>query len=186
MTHPRAMTPLGALARGSVAGAAGTLAMDLVLYARYRRGDGKSGLAEWELSADLENWDDAPAPAQVGKRLIEGLFLVELPDRRAALVNNVTHWGYGILAGTQYGLLAGSLRSPRVRLGAPFGAAVWATSYVVLPAAKLYEPIWAYDRRTLTKDLRAHLVYGLATAAAFAVLGRRTRGEARHGERAVR
>ena len=41
---------------------------------------------------------------------------------------------------------------------------------VLLPAAKLYKPIWEYDRKTLAKDLGAHLVYGLATASAFRVL----------------
>jgi hypothetical protein len=48
---------------------------------------------------------------------------------------------------------------------------VWATGYVVLPAAKLYQPIWEYDRVTLAKDLSAHLVYGLATAVALRLLG---------------
>ena len=57
--------------------------------------------------------------------------------------------------------------------GLPFGAAVWAAGYVVLPAAGLYEPIWKYDRVTLAKDLSAHLVYGLATAAALQALSRR-------------
>jgi len=170
-------TPVGAVVRGLVAGAAGTLAMDLALFARYRRGGGRSRFLPWELSAELEKWDDAPAPAQVGKRLVEGLFLVDLPDRLAPLVNNVTHWGYGVLGGAQYGLLAGSLRSPRVGLGLPFGTGVWAGSYVVLPAAKLYRPIWEYDRRTLGNDLGVHLVYGLTTAAAFTLL-RRRRGSA--------
>ena len=37
----------------------------------------------------------------------------------------------------------------------------------MLPAAKLYEPIWKYDVKTLANDLSAHLVYGLTTAAAY-------------------
>jgi hypothetical protein len=37
---------------------------------------------------------------------------------------------------------------------------------------KLYEPIWAYDRKTLADDLSAHLVYGLATAAALQAMAR--------------
>jgi hypothetical protein len=41
---------------------------------------------------------------------------------------------------------------------------------VVLPAARLYEPIWKYDRVTLAKDLSAHLVYGPGTAAALRLL----------------
>ena len=63
------MTPLGALARGLVASAVGTLAMDTLLFSRYRRGGGTDRFPAWEFSAGVEKWDDAPAPAQVGKRL---------------------------------------------------------------------------------------------------------------------
>jgi len=163
-------TPLRAITRGVLAGALGTVAMDALLFTRYRRGGGDSSSAAWEFSSGLSSWDGAPAPALVGKRLVEGLFQHELPASRARLVNNVTHWGYGMLAGLQYGVVAGSLRTPRVLYGLPFGAIVWATGYVVLPAAKLYQPIWEYDRRTLGKDLSAHLVYGLGTATALRVL----------------
>jgi hypothetical protein len=160
-------TPIGALARGLIAGTAGTLAMDLLLYARYRRGGGKDAFPAWEFSAGVDSWEDAPAPAQVGRRVIEGVFQRKLPDRQAALVNNITHWATGVLAGAQYGLVGGSMRQPRVPYGAGFGAGVWATGYAVLPAAGLYQPIWKYDRVTLAKDLSAHLVYGLTTAAVF-------------------
>lgn len=161
------LTPLGALARGVAAGAVGTLAMDVWLYGRYRRGGGTQRFGAWERSSGLTGWEDAPAPAQIGRRLVEGLLLRELAPRRAALTNNLTHWGYGMLGSAQYGLAAGSLRSRHALYGLPFGAALWAAGYVILPLAKLYEPIWRYDRRTLTEDLAAHLVYGLATAAAF-------------------
>ena len=166
----RGMTPLGAVVRGIVAGAAGTLAMDALLYARYRRSHGDQSFEPWELSSGLDSWDQAPAPAQVGKRLVEGLFERKLPAERARLVNNITHWAFGILGGAQYGIVAGSLRTPRIRYGLPFGAGVWTVGYVVLPAAKLYQPIWEYDWVTLTKDLSAHLVYGLGTATALRLL----------------
>lgn len=169
------ITPVGAVARGLVAGAVGTLAMDLLLFARYRRDEGKDGFAGWEFSAGVEDWDAAPAPAQVGRRLVEGVFQRELPDGRARLVNNITHWAYGISAAAGYGLLAGSLRNPRVLYGAPFGAGVWACGYVVLPAAGLYKPINQYDKVTLAKDLSAHLVFGLTTAATFRLLTGRSR-----------
>jgi hypothetical protein len=160
------MTPLSAVARGLVAGALGTAAMDALLFVRYRRGGGRTRFADWELSSGV-SWESAPAPAQVGKRLVEGLFEVELPAKSAPLVNNATHWGFGILSGAGYGLVAGSLPSPRIRYGLAFGASVWGGGYVVLPAAKLYEPIWKYDVKTLADDLSVHLVYGLATAAAW-------------------
>ncbi len=66
-----------------------------------------------------------------------------------------------MLGGAQYGVLAGSLRTPRIRYGAAVRRRRLGTGYVVLPAAKLYQPIWEYDRMTLAKDLSAHLVYGL-------------------------
>ncbi|MEV4349505.1 hypothetical protein AB0J83_34020 [Actinoplanes sp. NPDC049596] len=166
------MTPLGAVVRGLVAGAIGTLAMDTLLYRRYRRGGGQDSFQTWEFSATVKTWEDAPAPAQVGRRLFEGLFQRKLDERYAALVNNITHWGYGIGAGAAYGLLAGSLRTPSPAYGPPFGATVWATSYVVLPAAGLYKPIWHYDRKTLAKDLTAHLVYGTTTGTVFRTLAR--------------
>ena len=171
----RALTPLGAIVRGLVAGTVGTLAMDTLWYVRYRRDDGKSGFLHWEFSSDVLSWDQAPAPAHVGKRLYEGFFRRELPDHRAALVNNMMHWGYGILNAVPYAVLSGSVPDPKVRFGAPFGAGVWATSYVVLPAAGLYKPIWEYDARILAKDLSAHLVYGLTTAAVFRLATRRVR-----------
>ncbi|MEU8240934.1 hypothetical protein AB0C07_22045 [Actinoplanes missouriensis] len=169
------MTPLGAVIKGLVAGAAGTLAMDTLLYLRYRRGGGTDSFPSWEFSAGVTTWDDAPAPAQVGRRLFEGLFQRRLDDRHARLVNNITHWGYGMTAGAGYGLLAGSLRRPRVAYGPGFGAAVWAAGYAVLPQAGLYKPIYEYDRTTLAKDLSAHLVYGTTTAATFAAVLHRGR-----------
>ena len=146
--------------------------MDAFLFARYRRDGGRSNAAAWESSASVTNWEQAPAPAHVGKRLVEGLFGIEVPETRARLVNNVMHWAYGIVNGAQYGVVAESLARPRIRYGLAFGATVWAGDYVILPAAKLYKPIWDYDAKTLANDLSAHLVYGLATATALRMLSR--------------
>jgi hypothetical protein len=166
------ITPLGAILRGMVAGAVGTAVMDVVLYLRYRGGGGTEKFLDWELSTDLAGWEKAPAPALIGKRMVEGFTGQTLPPERAAFMNNFMHWAYGIGWGTAYGILAGSLPRPFVALGAPFGAAVWATGYVVLPKAGLYKPMWEYDPKTLSKDLSAHLAYGTGTAATFALLTR--------------
>jgi hypothetical protein len=144
--------------------------MDLLLFARYRHGGGESRFADWETSAALDGWESAPAPALVGKRLVEGLFQIELAPRHARLVNNVTHWAFGVANGAPYGIVAGSLPKAPVAYGLPFGAIVWSGGYVVLPLAKLYEPIWKYDVKTLADDLSAHLVYGLVTAGAWRVV----------------
>jgi hypothetical protein len=175
ISRKTAGTPLGAVGRGLAAGAVGTLAMDLLLYARYRRGGGKQHLFAWEFSSGLSSWDEAPVPGQVGKRLVEGLFQKKLPPQRAELVSNITHWAYGMLNGALYGIAAESLGQLRTRYGLPFGAGVWAVSYAILPAAGLYKPIREYDRETLAKDLSAHLVYGTTTAAAERLLSSLTK-----------
>jgi Protein of unknown function (DUF1440) len=167
-----APTPVSVIARGIMAGAIGTASMDALLFARYRREGGPTRFRHWEFSKGLSSWEQAPAPAQIGRRLFEGLFERRLPPTRVPLVNNVMHWAYGMLNGAQYGIVATSLARPRIRYGLPFGATVWAGDYVILPAAKLYEPIWKYDAKTLINDLTAHLMYGLGTAAAWRLLAR--------------
>ena len=165
------MTPLGALFRGTTAGAVGTAAMDLLLYRRYRRGGGSQGFWEWELSGGLSDWDGAPAPALVGKRLAEGLFQVELPPRWARTTNNLTHWGFGKLWGGAYGLAAGSRAgAPPAWSGLALGTVVWGQGYIVLPLAKPYRPIWEYDAKTLAQDFSAHVVYGIVTDVTFRLL----------------
>jgi hypothetical protein len=141
--------------------------MDLVWFYRYKRGGGESGFLNWEFSAGLDDWSKAPAPAQVGKRLFEGVFQRELSPRWAALANNVMHWTYGLSWGALYGLAAGSFCPPRIRSGLAFGTLVWTADYIILPLAKLYKPAWEYDLPTLAQDLSAHLVYGAATAIVF-------------------
>ena len=164
--------PIGMVARGVLAGAVGTVAMDLVWYSRYRRGGGEDGFVEWEFSSSTKGFDDAGAPAQVGKRVVHTVFRKELPDRAAALTNNVVHWA----TGSQWGALYGVAR--RIRAGSSpadgllLGPVAWGTAYALLGAAGIYEPIWRYDTETLAKDLSAHLVFGAATAAASRVLDR--------------
>jgi hypothetical protein len=167
------MSALGSAVRGVAASAPGTLAMDASLYRRYRHDGGDETFPDWESSEGLKSWENAPAPALVSKKLLEVVIKHDVPQRYARFLNNATHWGFGLAAGAGYGLLLGSRRTPKVWYGLPFGAAVWASGYVFLPLFGVYEPIWKYDLKTLAKDLSAHLVFGVATAAAFGVLGRK-------------
>jgi hypothetical protein len=165
----RPITPLAAVAAGLLAGAVGTVGLDGVHFLKYRRRGGPEGPLAWEF-APVKRWDDAPAPGQVARRVIEGFARRELPDRWAWVGSTVAHWAYGSLAAGAYGVVAGSLRRPRAWFGLPFGVVVWAGGYVLLPQAGLYEPIWKYDARTLAWDLGAHLAYGAATGTAFVLL----------------
>src|SRR5262245_43003747 len=126
------MGVLGSIVRGADAAAVGTLAMDTLLYRRYRDGGGKAAFTAWEASEGVDGGDGAPAPALVAKQLIELVTKREVPPRYARLLNNVTHWGFGLANGAAYGLFVGS-RTSKVWYGLAFGAAVWAGGYVVLP-----------------------------------------------------
>ena len=160
----------GSIMRGVASSAVGTLAMDASLYRGYRHDGGNANFPGWESSEGLVSWDNVPAPALVAKRLLEGVLKHQVSPRYARLLNNATHWGFGLATGAGYGLLLGSGRKPKVWFGLPFGAAVWASGYVVLPQLGVYKPIWKYDFQTLRKDLSAHLVFGTATATAFSLL----------------
>jgi hypothetical protein len=166
------MSPFGALVRGVAAAAAGTAAMDSLWYWRYTREGGTSDAIAWEFASGLNDWDKAPAPAQVGRRLAGAYLGHELPAESAQLTTNVMHWGYASFWGSVYGIVVGSTRWRNPLLGLPFGAAVWGFGYAVLPLGHFYKPIWEYDAKTLWKDLSAHLVFGLTTAASFALLAK--------------
>lgn len=87
------------------------------------------------------NGENAPAPALVAKQLLERVLKHEVSPRYARLLNNATHWGFGLVTGAGYGLVFGSRDKPRVWFGPPFGAAVWASGYIVLPLLGVYKPI---------------------------------------------
>ncbi len=158
---------LSSLIGGLVAGAAGTLAMDLLLYVRYRLGGGDSNFTSWEFASSITSWDQTSAPAKVGKLLFEITLHRELPASQASLTTNVMHWGYGLTWGAVFGVAVGSRSHMRPWQGPLLGLLVWLASYVSLPIAGFYKPIWSYDLKTLWDDLSAHLVYGTGVAAAF-------------------
>ena len=160
------ITPLAAVLGGLLAGVVGTVCLDTVGYLRHRSDGGKKSPLEWEFGP-IELWKNAPDPGKVAKREIEGFTQHELADQWAWPVSTAVHWGYGSSAAVMYGIVAGSLREPSPLYGLPFGAAIWAAGYLVLPAAGIYKPIWEYDAKTLAKDLAGHLAFGAGTGAAF-------------------
>jgi hypothetical protein len=159
------VTPLGALARGLIAGVAGTAAMTVYQLAIAK-------LRGQALRTQVpRRWADAPAPAQVGKHLADGL------GRRVTLqdvprLTTVVHWGTGIAWGAAYGLVEGTLEAPPLAAGLGYGTGVWASSYAQLVPLGIYKPPWEYPRAVLALDLSYHLFYGLGVAAAYAALDR--------------
>lgn len=151
---------------GLLAGAAATLAMDLVWFTRYKRSGGENNFLRWEFASASSSWDKASAPARVGKLLYETVTHEELTPDHIALTTNLMHWIYGVEWGVLLALAIGGADRLRFLPQAPlFGALVWLASYASLPVAGVYKPIWAYDPKTLWEDLSAHLVYGAAACA---------------------
>ena len=99
-------------AAGALAGAVGTAAMDLLLYSRYRRDDGKDSFWRWDSAGGVTSWDEASAPGQVGKKLEQLVTRRPPPDNWARSTTNVTHWATGIGWGIQYGALAAKSVAP--------------------------------------------------------------------------
>jgi hypothetical protein len=151
-------TPLGAAARGLAAGAAGTGAMTAVQELLASGGGG---------AQDGDPWQSAPAPAQLARRVVQGVLGRDIPPERIPLVTNVMHWGYGTAMGVGFGLIQGTVRRHVWRDGLVYGAALWALSYAELVPLGLYEPPWRYAPKTLARDLLYHLAYGAGLAAAY-------------------
>ena len=172
MTAARRSGIVGHLVRGAVAGAVGTAAMDLLLYARQRRAGGKEPLLEWEFASGVTSWDGASAPGQLGQKVERAVTRQPPPDQWARTTTNLVHWATGIGWGAQYGLLARRVPQHAGIRALALGPVAWLSSYVILPLAGVYKPIWEYDAKTLADDLSAHLVFGATTSAAFAAITR--------------
>ncbi len=150
-------TPLGALARGLVAGALGTAAITLAQ--RLKNGQ--------VVPKPPHRWADAPAPAVVGKRLLEGVFERKVTLADVPQLTTGMHWGYGTALGAAYGLVQGTVRVHPVVHGLIFGTGVWALSYAELVPMGLQKPPWEYPGPTVAWDLGFHAVYGLGVAGAY-------------------
>ncbi len=165
MTAMAQPSPLGVVVRGLAAGAVATAAKTgyQTLVAKLMR---------QENAPVPESWKDAPAPAQVGKRILTGVFQERVPLDQVERLTNVMHWTYGTGWGTAYGLLQGTVGAPQLRAGATLapGSGRWPTHRVPMG---IYQAPWKYPPKELALDLSCHLVYGISAALAFAALTRR-------------
>ena len=163
----RPPSPLGALVRGLIAGAAGAGLQSLFFRAT----------ARWTPEPTRVPPDQGGKPAReqkennletTGRRFVEGLMkrgpLHAAEKRRAA---TAVHYLFGAMWGGLYGLWRESGRSP----GSVFGVVVWlASDNLILPAFRLSGWPQRYRLAEHGYALQAHLVYGVGTAAAYALL----------------
>jgi hypothetical protein len=148
--------------------------MDLLWYRRARAaGATPASLVTWEFRSVPPSFDDAPAPAKVG-RVVASSVGVTLDPRFANATNNVVHWSTGLSWGVVGAVLASAPGVHPVPAGVAAGALAWITSYAVLPRLDIYKPISQYEPRVLWDDLSAHLVFGAVTGVALGTLRRIT------------
>jgi hypothetical protein len=139
------------LGKGLVAGLVGTAAMTVssTIEARIRRRGASS----------------APADAAAKVLGIEK-FVDDAAERR---FGTLVHWGYGTGWGAARGVLRTVGLSPTFATLSHFGA-MWGGAVVMLPALDVAPPITRWGRTEIAIDVWHHLVYVVATAAAYELL----------------
>ncbi|MFQ6148096.1 hypothetical protein ACLMNJ_34375 [Streptomyces seoulensis] len=147
------------ITKGLLAGAVGTLALDVVTYTDMLvRGRPSSGI-----------------PAQVADRLARRASVPlgdgAARDARAQGAGALMGYGTGVAAGAAYGLLRrGRPPLPNPVAGPLLGAAVMAGANGPATALRLTDPT-TWDTASWLSDIVPHLVYGLTTAAVYRALG---------------
>ena len=147
-TRRIAMRTRDSIIRGIDASAVGTLAMDTLLYRRYRGGGGRSrssrgspptastaGRAHRRRRSSPSACSSA-SPGAMSRRGTPGSSTTSRTGASASPPARPTD-------------CSSDRAGPTCWYGLPFGAAVWARRYVVLPLLGVYEPIWKYDLETL-------------------------------------
>src|SRR3954452_24546636 len=93
------------LAAGTLAGAAGTAAMDYLLYHRYRSGGGNDSFWPWESAAGGKSWEEASAQGNLGQKVERRVRGRRPPDDWARATADPVPWATRIGWGIQYGRL---------------------------------------------------------------------------------
>jgi hypothetical protein len=152
-----AATVASSIGKGIVAGFAGTAAMTV------------SSTVE----AKLRGRAPSSAPARATAKV---LGIKEFEDEIAeARFNDISHWGYGTSWGVLRGLLDAAGLSPRAATAA-HGAAIYGAAQVTLPALDIAPPSVFWGKEEVAIDAFHHLVYAVATGAAYAALNGRAAG----------
>jgi hypothetical protein len=158
---------LGALARGLAAGAIGAGAQSLFFLAT-RRWMPKPTKVAPELSKPEPEAQDETGLETVARRTAEGLMQrgpLDAGTRSAA--SSAIHYAFGAAWGGLYGLTRETTRVSPIG----FGALVWmASDNFLLPLFRVAAWPKHYSLKEHHYALQAHFVYGLSTAAAYAIL----------------
>ncbi len=158
-------SPLGAVVRGMIAGAIGAGVQSLFFKATARWKPKPTRLPEELQTPDAQ--EESPLQT-VARRSLEGLMQrgPVAPETTAA-AGSAVHYLFGAGWGGLYALCRESFRTSPVL----FGIGVWAVSdNLLLPAFRVAAWPQHYSLREHHYAVHAHVVYGLGTSAAYALL----------------
>jgi putative membrane protein len=152
-------------ALGAGAGLFASWVMSLAYAPIMRAGSEETRRREKEAAAGMP-----PATIQAARAAADAVGR-PLPDDRdkQALGGKLVHYAYGTLWGAAFALAA-RVAGPRPPLaaGLAFGAALWIVSdELLVPLFRFSRPPTRYPATAHAKGLASHLVYGLATDAAW-------------------
>jgi hypothetical protein len=163
----KAPSPLGAVVRGMVAGAAGAGAQSLFFLATRKWAPEPTKLPRALQKPEPEAQEESSLQT-VARRAVQDLMRRgPVSDAGKARAGSVVHYLFGAMWGGVYGLCRESFRTSSLL----FGAGVWlASDNLILPAFRVAAWPQHYSLKEHHYALQAHFAYGLSTAAAYAVL----------------
>ncbi|MBI4496906.1 MAG: DUF1440 domain-containing protein [Chloroflexi bacterium] len=167
-------TPLMIIAKGALAGLAGTAVITIMMQgirALLEPQEGERGQYE-AMPPQMETRRTEPTEEMV-QRVATGVAETRITPEQRQMLGTALHWMYGSFWGMLYGLVQTTLHLPAAFHGALLGMTVWGVGPLSLfPAMKLTPPP---TEQTMTRTLLsgvAHLVYGWVTAYTFRLLSR--------------
>lgn len=167
--------------RGAVASVAGLVAMDLYHRALKRMAapgqQQKKKKTEGALDdisvAGVQSQMDEPSTETAARLAFESVTDREPSRHTRQRMGQAVHWLYGIGVGALYGALRSRFPSSPVVAGLGYGTALWVLGdEIAVPVLGLAHGPTAHRPAVHAQSLGAHLVYGLATAAATRALSR--------------
>lgn len=166
MKHVRP-TPLGALARGLVAGALGSAVQNLFFKLRPAPAVPRGAFSPPE-QAQLEERE----AETITRRFVESMMMRPLSEEGKKAGAAIVHYAFGALWGGLYGLARETIPGAKTPAsGLVFGSAVWILGdQIVVPAFRLAGGPSDYPLKTHAYGLAAHLVYGASVWAAYEML----------------
>jgi len=169
------ITPLGAVARGVIAGIGGTLVLSLST----KEVPSLLGKAGIDLPSDTRKSGagggrNAAKPVErLAGKLASDVFEKRLDKQQKQAAGQALHWAYGLGWGAFYGIMRGRLPFPGIVQGTVLAGIMGVTAATVIPSMRLTPPLDEIPiERTALQQVYI-LFYAWTTALIFGLLTRK-------------